>query len=590
MADILDHLKQIANSKYGKDVRSSIVDAIRQCYDDGKAGAIDLLARAGLETKASKTELNTINSELDEKITVQKGRIDNLIALPDGSTTGDAELADIRVGANGKTYPNAGGAVRGQISELKGDLVNITNNFYQANEREVLKFTGASSNHVYISTTSMDKDTLYKLSVNNPDGVIYSVWFSDENKTDFVNIVDQAANNTDKKFFLNQKPSYLHLWVNNRSNNIKVNISGCDKNLTTEISKINYVLNYPIFTSIGTSSNHTYIECDFVDSFDEYEFSVENNGGVYNTVWLCDENKNDILTVIDYNNDLKSSNKIYCNFKPKYIHIWTNNASPYFRLTVLGKPLITKTSIWCGKRIGIIGTSVAYGQYANKSYIDEAARKLGFTYEMMGVPGNAIHVDDNGLMIASGSLTMSLQEYQDQKGWDLTEPPYTPYTPGKEWGWSGHYRTYENVFKQSNSDIDLWLYAVSPNNINFDLTDWNLFDKENWRYTDGSTFHDHRSTFLGAMLFLMDKMYELNPNARMALVLDSSFSYNNGKSNFTLLNETWNIPIIDLWGKINTSPKSLIKLKSEDGTNDHPSTFAHEKMGNMLCGELENIN
>ena len=160
MADILDHLKQIANSKYGKDVRSSIVNAISQCYNDGKAGAIDLLARAGLETKASKTELNTINSELDEKIAVQKGRIDNLIALPDGSTTGDAELADIRVGADGKTYINAGDAVRGQISELKGDLCNSfdvktikTVNLYDVSKITLNGYLNTSTGDVSVKDT-----------------------------------------------------------------------------------------------------------------------------------------------------------------------------------------------------------------------------------------------------------------------------------------------------------------------------------------------------------------------------------------------------------------------------------------------------
>ena len=93
MADsnIEEILKKILNAVFGKDVRQAIHDGIEQCYEDGKVGAVDLVARQ---------------------------RIDNLAKLPEGSTTGDAELADIRVGFDGKKYTSAGEAVRTQAEQI----------------------------------------------------------------------------------------------------------------------------------------------------------------------------------------------------------------------------------------------------------------------------------------------------------------------------------------------------------------------------------------------------------------------------------------------------------------------------------------
>ena len=83
------------------------------------------------EIEQNKTDILTVKTDtqnLQNQDNVLSSRIDNLSTLSEGSTTGDAELIDMRVGTDGNTYPNAGTAVRTQVSELKSDLSNYENN------------------------------------------------------------------------------------------------------------------------------------------------------------------------------------------------------------------------------------------------------------------------------------------------------------------------------------------------------------------------------------------------------------------------------------------------------------------------------
>lgn len=242
---------------------------------------------------------------------------------------------------------------------------------------------------------------------------------------------------------------------------------------------------------------------------------------------------------------------------------------------------------WEGKKVVLLGTSVGFGSNATKSYMQEASNYLGFTLVNTSVPGLAIHTNTDGTKLIYGSTCLSIAEYKEQ-GMNIPDTP-KDYVPGGSY--NDYYRTWEHIFTEENADADLWLYAVAPNNGNFKLDDWNAFNKSSWKYNDGSSFDSHRTTFIGALLYLMDKMYTLNPNARMAFVLDSAFAYGDseGKGNLETVSKQWGIPLVDLWGKINRSPKSLEVIKSKNGTDNHPSTFGHEKMGMMMAGELLRI-
>lgn len=81
--------------------------------------------------KAKQIDLNTTNSKvmaLEDntatklEVEVERKRIDSFTSLQSGSTTGDAELMDGRVGADGVTYKNIGESIRNQIKNIYNEI------------------------------------------------------------------------------------------------------------------------------------------------------------------------------------------------------------------------------------------------------------------------------------------------------------------------------------------------------------------------------------------------------------------------------------------------------------------------------------
>lgn len=80
--------------------------------------------------KVDKNDYNSKIIELENKNKVQDSQINSFLSLPEGSTTSDAALNDIRIGYDGTEYPTPGDAVRGQIGSLSEDIEILSTGLY----------------------------------------------------------------------------------------------------------------------------------------------------------------------------------------------------------------------------------------------------------------------------------------------------------------------------------------------------------------------------------------------------------------------------------------------------------------------------
>lgn len=376
-----------------------MVDYVKKIRTSNGDKQIDYEALANLPTIPSvDTSLTNEGAAADSKATgdainLVNARVDNLTSLPEGSTTGDAELADIRVGADGKTYPNAGEAVRGQISGLKGDLNNyaktdfryipttVNNKFCRWDTGKIQSTEGKSVSS-RIPVTELENVEIY--SNNNVNSICF---FNDET---FISGRGSSSSPMSKSFSI---PS--------NCNNVIISFDGLDTNIVlVYLSKIaDYIVNTQVLPAyeFSVKTMGKFMRWDNGKIFDNTDymmsqpFIVESGKEYYVTgaitVAACFLNGSTFvsgtaLNGVDHFTIPEGCNRCVVDFE--FISDLPT--------IMVRDPLLRNTSLCCGKKLGCLGDSITQGVGNNNhSWVDKMQIMCGFkTVYNYGVSGNTI--------------------------------------------------------------------------------------------------------------------------------------------------------------------------------------------------------
>lgn len=187
---------------------------------------------ATVSGKADTSVVNSLTSRVSQNetdIATQTARIDEITTLPSGSTSGDAELIDGRVGADGTVYTNIGSAIRKQVDNIeslvaKREIINLTWNIGG------LRLDGSvnpeNTTRAYTSFVPRDKIKLivpvangYKLRIAYYYGstfLNFSDWFEDASQAEI------AENGTNIRLLVGYKNDRTITSTEDIANKIKL--------------------------------------------------------------------------------------------------------------------------------------------------------------------------------------------------------------------------------------------------------------------------------------------------------------------------------------------------------------------------------
>ena len=505
---------------------------------------LDDLVKDGTLTNLISTYIDPLIDKQNSKITVLEERMNTFTSLPDGSTSGNAELADIRVPSlgfnNNKPYPTAGEAVRGQIGELNGNIFNSI----MLNASNIFHISG-------------------KGWINNTDGKFYDTYGYNYKKYYVQNIKLFIINNIDIQGSIVSAINFFD--KNNKY--IKHELDGIDSLKTYKNVIINVPINayycYVIYNNtcdIGVcfsqDARNNYFFNALLNNFTP-EIGVENGSGwinksnghletqpAYSYKYMkvkYDNNKSYLIkhanlsgnavalinyydendTFLAYNYDSESSENIEYN----NIEIYPPSNTDYFIICYIGDFSILKSvtnsndiTYWSDKTILWLGTSIPATPYeGGKTYPEIVGSKIGAKIINNSISGSFvrkifnpdnINTEKKYRWIWDLLSVITTNEEVDKlvENWDNYRQYFddAPTVIDEETKKRLKNCSYQTIIDPYINNVDLIVFDYGRND---------LFDMFN---NDDNEFN--KNTFVGAMNWLIRHIYETNPRARICMI------------------------------------------------------------------------
>lgn len=324
------------------------------------------------EQENQSSKINAIQSQqtsLSNNQTALSNRMDTFTSLTSGSTTGDAELKDIRVGANGITYSSAGSAVRGQYNQLNYDLSYFKNNELIGLLKN--EYVEVNSNTVYVPFSFKRGDVITVSTIDGndfSDNTVYIDFYNDNNEFISFMGVNKTFGNSRTITYENSNITKIKCRDNTNNRVFRVSKPNTTKKLNFESSGLN--INDSNFDLNDCKPNLIYIisaNCYNAPSVGTC-FTLARDGGAIDTY---------VQFFVSIKNNLYTR---YNRYRSGWTE-WEEYAKANFNYSA-------KLSIF--DKIGVVGDSFASGEIYRPdgtligdnykiSWLQQLARRNGFT-------------------------------------------------------------------------------------------------------------------------------------------------------------------------------------------------------------------